>query len=308
MRPTAVGICGSDLHWWAEGGIGDAVIGSPLVVGHEAAGVVVGGSRDGELVALDPAVACGTCRQCGAGHGNLCPSVRFLGHDREDGALRTLLVWPGALCHSLPPTIDDEAAAMLEPLGVAIHATGLAPVGSAATVAVVGCGPIGLLLVQLAFLRGASTVVASDPVAHRRDAAASYGADPFDPSSDNRRDLDGMADVTFEVSGTDDGLAQATIAARPGTRVAMVGIPDGDLTSFAASTPRRKGLTVLFVRRMHGTYPTAIDLVSGGRIDVASIVTHRFGLDHVAEAFDVAAARSGGKVVVSPTAPARSSG
>ncbi len=305
IRPTAVGLCGSDLHWWSEGSIGDAAIEEPLVVGHEAAGVVLGGPRDGELVAIDPAVPCMSCHECMAGRGNLCPDVRFLGHGRQDGALRTVLTWPDRACHTLPESIGDAHGALLEPLGVALHATRLAHVTAGDTVAVIGCGPIGLLLIQLVQSLGATKVLASDPLAHRRVLAAEFGAVAVDPRGGSPEDLDSVADVTFEVSGDDDAVAQAFHIARPGSRVALVGIPDGDRTSFAASVPRRKGLTVSFVRRMHETYPRAIAAVLGGFVDLAPIVTHRFTLDEIAAAFDVAAARRGGKVIVHPTPPVR---
>src|SRR5690349_6455588 len=118
VRVTAVGLCGSDLHWFAEGGIGDAVVGEPLVLGHEFAGVL----DDGTRVAVDPAIPCGVCASCLEGHPNLCPAVRFAGHSTQDGGLRELLVWPAHRLHPLPDTISDAGGAALEPLGVAIHA------------------------------------------------------------------------------------------------------------------------------------------------------------------------------------------
>ncbi|MFZ0160346.1 MAG: alcohol dehydrogenase catalytic domain-containing protein, partial [Kineosporiaceae bacterium] len=150
VRVTATGICGSDLHWYAEGGIGDARLSRPLVIGHEAAGVIVSGPRDGERVAIDPAIPCGHCELCQAGHHNLCPRVGFCGHGRTDGALRQYLAWPEHLLHPLPDALSDADGAMLEPLGVAVHAHDLGHQAVGATVAVIGCGPIGLCLVQLA--------------------------------------------------------------------------------------------------------------------------------------------------------------
>ena len=302
VRVTAVGICGSDLHWYAEAGIGDARLDRPLVVGHEFAGVVEGGPADGRRVAVDPAQPCERCDRCRSGWRNLCPFIRFAGHGAVDGGLRRFMSWPTALLHPVGDAVSDVDAAMLEPLGVAVHAMDLGHVRLGATVAVVGCGPIGLLLVQLARAAGAGTVVASDPLPHRAQAALRYGADDAhtDPSG---APLDGVdADVVFEVSGADDAVAASLTAARPGARVVLAGIPDDDRTTFAASTARRKGLTLALVRRMNDVYPRAIRLVERGLVDVSSLVTHRFPLDRVADAFATAAARDGLKVVVLPDA------
>src|ERR1039457_6265554 len=144
VKVTAVGICGSDLHWWAEGGIGDAVLERPLVPGHEAAGIIGDGPRRGERVAIDPAIACGTCRPCRSGYRNLCTRIRFAGHGTHDGAMRNYLAWPSDLLHPLPDALTDADGAMLEPLGVAIHAADLAPLRLGGSRPPAARGPIGL--------------------------------------------------------------------------------------------------------------------------------------------------------------------
>jgi L-iditol 2-dehydrogenase len=294
VRVTAVGLCGSDLHWYAEGGIGDAVLDRPLVIGHELAGVVEGGPRHGEAVAVDPAIACGTCRSCRAGHHNLCPNVRFAGHGVTDGGLRELMAWPDDLLHPLPAGVTAEAGAMLEPLGVALHALDLGRVRLGATVAVIGCGPIGLLLIQVARLAGAATVVADDPLPHRVEAARALGAVELADAPAVE------ADVVFEVAGPDAAVRTALTVAAPGARVVLVGIPDGDTTTFPASLARRKGLTLALARRMNHTYPRAIDLVRRGAVDVASVVTARYPLSQAPAALATAARRTGGKVIIRP--------
>jgi L-iditol 2-dehydrogenase len=157
VRVTAVGLCGSDLHWFGEGGIGDAELHRPLVLGHEFGGTVEGGPLHGQRVAVDPAVPCERCARCREGNRNLCPTVRFAGHGGQDGGLREHVAWPTQLLHPVPPQLSDEAAAMLEPLGVAIHAFDLGHVRLGASVAVVGCGPIGLMLLQVARVGGAGS-------------------------------------------------------------------------------------------------------------------------------------------------------
>jgi L-iditol 2-dehydrogenase len=298
VRVSAVGLCGSDLHWFAHGGIGDARLDRPLVPGHEFAGVIEGGPRHGQRVAVDPAMPCGHCARCAEGYGNLCPAVRFAGHGDVDGGLRELLAWPAARLHPLPDELSDADGAMLEPLGIALHAFDLGHLRLGGSVAVVGAGPIGLMLVQLARLAGAARVVAAEPLPHRAEAALRHGADRCVASGD---ELDGAdVDVAFEVAGNDDAVRGALTAVRPGGRVVLVGIPDEDRTTLPAGLARRKGLTLALSRRMNHVYPRAIDLVRRGRVDVSSLVTHRFALPDSAEAFRFAAARRGGKVLVEP--------
>jgi len=148
VRVTAVGICGSDLHWWDQGGIGDAQLARPLVLGHEGAGVIADGPRRGERVAIDPAIPCGVCRPCRDGYRNLCPRIRFAGHGGTDGAMREFMSWPAELLYPLPEELSDADGAVLEPLGVALHSYDLGHLRLGGTAAVIGCGPIGLLLIQ----------------------------------------------------------------------------------------------------------------------------------------------------------------
>jgi L-iditol 2-dehydrogenase len=304
---SAVGLCGSDLHWYTDGGIGDAVLSRPLVGGHEMAGVIHGGTRDGERVAVDPAISCGHCDLCLQGYRNLCRNIVFAGHSTCDGGLRELMAWPTRLLHRLPDSVADADGAMLEPLGVAIHALDLGHVRLGATAAVIGCGPIGLCLIQLLRLAGASSVLGADPLPHRRAAAERAGADiVLDPYSDAYAEqlhdaTSGVgADVTFEVAGNDAAIAASVQVSRPGARVVLVGIPDDDRSSFPAGTTRRKGLTIVMARRMNDVYPRAIELASTGRIELGALVSDRYPLAEVNAAFEFAAARNGLKVVVEP--------
>jgi L-iditol 2-dehydrogenase len=298
VRVEAVGICGSDLHWYEEGGIGDSRLDAPLVVGHEFAGVVEAGPLAGRRVAVDPAVPCWSCEPCREGHPNLCQRVRFAGHESCDGGLQQYLSWPTDRLVPLPDELDGEAGALLEPLGVAVHAVDLGHVRVGDRVAIVGCGPIGLLLQQVCQAAGATVDLAIDPLEHRRAAAVGAGAEvaiaPGEP-------WDGaLVDVVLEAAGTDAAVDLALRAARPGARVVLVGIPPGDNTTFSASLARRKGLTLLIARRMGEVYPRALRLVQSGAVDLRPLVTHRYPLDRVAEAFAVAAGRQGLKVVVEP--------
>ncbi|GAA3452028.1 zinc-dependent alcohol dehydrogenase [Dactylosporangium matsuzakiense] len=307
VEVTAVGLCGSDLHWYAEGGIGDARIAHPIVGGHEMAGVVRGGPLDGVRVAVDPAIPCHRCDMCRAGHPNLCREIVFAGHGLRDGGLQRYLAWPTERLHPLPPGLTDADGAMLEPLGVAVHAVDLGHIPLGADVAVLGAGPIGLLLIQVARAAGAARVLATDPLPHRRDAAAAYGADVvLDPQAgDFTAGLAAFTEgrgthVAFEIAGTDPAIAAAVEVVRPGGRVVLGGIPSTDQSAFPAAAARRKGLTFAMVRRMKEVYPRAMALVTGGRVDVRALVTHRYALTDAAEAFAVANARKGLKVVIEP--------
>ena len=292
VEVTSVGICGSDLHWFTEGGIGDAVPAKPLVLGHEMAGVIRGGPDDGVRVAIDPAIPCHHCEPCLSGWPNLCLNVIFAGHGATDGGLRQYLTWPVDRLFRLPDSLSDDDGAMLEPLGVALHAYDLAHVRMASSVAVVGCGPIGLLLVQLAFRGGATQVLAAEPLPHRLATATRLGAVPIESEA--------AADVVFEVSGSPSAVEAALRVARPGARVVLVGIPDGDTTTFSASIARRKGLTLVTVRRMGEVYPRAIALAAQKLVDLRSVVSDVFPLSAVSDALGTAAARTGLKVVVHP--------
>jgi len=298
VRVTAVGICGSDLHWWDEGAIGDAKLTHPLVLGHEGAGVIADGPRRGERVAIDPAIPDETCRACRDGYRNLCYRIKFSGHGETDGMLREVMAWPSALLHPLPDGVSDADGALLEPLGVAIHSADLGHLPFAGTASVIGCGPIGLLLIGVLRAAGASSVLAVEPLAHRREAATRMGADQV---SDAAAALDDAGvDVAFEAAGNDEAVGLAMASVRPGGRVVLAGIPGDDSIRFGASRARRKGLTIAMVRRMNQVYPRAISLAERRVVDLGSVVTSRFGLGEVREAFTDGARRTGLKVVVEP--------
>src|SRR5262245_24762240 len=144
LTVAAIGLCGSDLHWFEEGSIGDAGLDHPLVLGHEFSGRL----DDGALVAADPCITCGECPPCRAGREHLCERSRFAGHSVTDGALRSVMTWPERLLRPLPATMTAEEGALLEPLGVALHAVDLARIQPGQTAVVFGCGPIGLLVIQ----------------------------------------------------------------------------------------------------------------------------------------------------------------
>jgi L-iditol 2-dehydrogenase len=283
---AAVGLCGSDLHYFKDGGIGSASITAPFVPGHEFAGwltrdVPERGLSAGSLVAVDPNEACGHCDWCHEGHGNLCPNVQFIGAPPHHGAMTSRLVVPVAQIVPLPAGFTPLQAVMLEPLGVAIHAVDLAKPRLLERVALLGCGPIGLLILEVLKVAGAGEVLAVDPQAHRREAAARAGATAVgaDLAVIDDHTAGKGCPLVIEATNAPTGFRDAVRAARIGGRVVLVGIPDGDTYTLPAAEARRRALKIKFARRMGEVYPRAIALVAAGKVDVASIVTHKVGLE-----------------------------
>lgn len=307
---AAVGICGSDLHYYKEGSIGRAqTIRQPFVPGHEFAGRLVEdlperGLAAGTLVAVDPARPCHRCEWCHAGHPNLCPNVVFTGAPPHNGALTERIATTPAQVVPLPDGVTAEDAAMLEPLGVCIHAVDLAKPRYFESVAVLGCGPIGLGILDLCRLAGVAELYAIDPVGYRAAHALRMGARQVGDRHGAIADWTGGrgVDLVIEATNAPEGFQQAAESARIGGRVVLVGIPDGDRYQLEATLARRKGLTVRWSRRMGETYPRAVRLAAEGRVDLRSFITHRVGLDGVADAYAMlAACRDGAiKVMVAP--------
>jgi L-iditol 2-dehydrogenase len=302
LHVTSVGLCGSDLHWFEDGVIGLDRVRDPLVLGHEFLGVVDDGPLAGQRVAVDPHIPCASCEVCRRGDGHLCPTGRFAGYPGTDGALRTGLTWPELLLHPLPDAVDDESAVLLEPLGIALHALDLSGAQAGQRAGVFGCGPIGLVMIRLLRANGVTVAIATDRREHRLAAARASGAETtrlVGPGAEAADDP--TIDVAFEVSGEDAALQDAMRAVRPGGTVVLVGIPVGRTTSLVAELGRRKELTLVFCRRMRGSdLPRAIELVAGGRVDLAGLVTDRYPLNEAARAFERLASRDGLKVIVQP--------
>ena len=317
LRISAVGLCGSDRHWMVDGGIGDAVLETPLVLGHEFAAVVETGRLAGRRVAVDPADACGTCELCRRNQSNLCQSIRFAGHGRTDGALREWMAWPEDCLYPVADRVGDAEVALIEPLAVAAHAVTLGKIREGGTVAVIGCGPIGVLLVALARRSGASTVIATDLLRHRLDLATAFGATVAvrvsGAGDESGAILDAAGgrgcDVVFEVAGESPAVETAVGAAGPGSRVVLVGIPSDDRTTFTASVARRKGLTLKLVRRSTpDAFRRAVELAESGELALGRLVSDRVRLQDAAQVVERFVDRAGMKVIIEPGAPPSTGG
>jgi L-iditol 2-dehydrogenase len=302
LRIKAVGVCGSDLHTYVDARIGDTLVASPLILGHEFSAIVeaVGpDARDGDFeplrvgarVAVDPAQPCGRCEMCEQGHPNLCRRLHFCGLHPDPGSLAEYLIMPAHTCFPVPDEIDDAEAAMLEPLGIALHAVDLAKLRVADSVAILGAGPIGLLLLQVAKLSGASPIFVSDRLPWRLALAERFDAVPInydetDPVGAVIAGTNGRGvDCAIEAAWADHSVGQAMEMARMGGRVVLVGIPGPDHVEFRASAARRKGLTVRFSRRMKHTYPRTIKLALTDAVDLKAIISHHFPLSKTPEAY-----------------------
>jgi L-iditol 2-dehydrogenase len=318
IRVQVTGVCGSDLHSYLDARIGDTPVEAPFVLGHEFSGIVeaVGAEKGpgpffhsgpgldgrhqpltpGTRVAVDPAQPCGRCEACDQGHPNLCWRLHFCGNFPDGGSLCEWMHMPARSCFPVPADMDFTGAALLEPLGVAVHAVDLAKIRVGDDVAIVGAGPIGLLILQLVRLSGAGRVFVSDRFAWRLARAEASGAVPVhavddDPVRFVARETGGRGvDVAIEAAWADESVAQAASMARLGGRLVLVGIPGDDRLAMPHSTARRKGLTIRMSRRMKHVYPRAIRLVQEGRVDLDALVSHRFPLSRAAEAFAMNAA------------------
>ncbi len=292
LRMRSVGICGSDLHHFREGSTGSEEIEAPFVLGHEISAEVPEESADplglapGTVVAVDPARPCGECEWCERGHHNLCPHVHFKGAVGHPGGLAEHLFARPEEVIPVPDEFSADVAALLEPLGVAIHAVDLAEIQPMESVAVLGAGPIGLLLAQVVRVAGAGPCYVIDPQAYRTEVAVRLGADA---TAENVRAVDEWTngrgvDVVLEATNAPEGFQHAVESARIGGRVVLVGIPEDNEYSLTAAKARRRGLTVKFSRRMGDVYPRAIQMVASGHVALDPLVTHRFPLAKAPEA------------------------
>jgi L-iditol 2-dehydrogenase len=261
-------------------------------------------------VAVDPAINCGRCEPCRTGAENLCLDIRFAGHGHVDGGLRDYVAWPERQLYPLDDSVSDVEGALVEPLSVAILGMDLGGLQAGQTAAVIGCGPIGLLVVALCRLAGAGSIVATDPHRHRLDAAVALGATVTIAATEGAAE-DAAAvtattggrgfDVVYDAAGDAAAVECAIAVAKPGGRVVLLGIPSDDRTTFTASVARRKGLTLLLSRRSTPhTFERAVALAAAHAIDLAGLVTLRVRLTDGAAAFEALARRDGLKTIIEP--------
>jgi L-iditol 2-dehydrogenase len=279
---AAVGVCGSDVHYYEHGRIGPFVVEAPLVLGHEAAGRVVElgelASRHavGDRVALEPGVPCGRCRECRAGTYNLCADVRFFATPPVDGAFAEYVAIHEDFAFALPDALSDEEGALMEPLSVGVWACQKARVGAGDRVLVTGAGPIGLLAMQCALAFGATEVTVVDVNEHRLELARRTGATRTLRAGEP---LELEADALIECSGHPAAVGDGIRALRPAGTAVLVGMGPEEDGTLPLSLIQGRELWVTGTFRYANTYPAAIALAASGRVDLGAIVTGRFGLE-----------------------------
>jgi len=317
VRIKSCGICGSDIHYYREGRIGDAKCQYPHFLGHEPAGIVEAAPEGspwnpGDRVAIEPGHPCGQCEWCKEEQYNLCPKVKFLASPGVPGAFQELVVLKGSQLAKIPDAASFEEAAILEPLGVAYHCVAdLAEMQFGETIAVFGAGSIGLLTLAFAKYSGASKAFISDPLDYRLAFAEKHcGADgTIDPASydvvDSIMDLTNGrgVDVTVDAAGTQQSIDHALACARIGGRALLCGIPELDVIEYNPHIIRRKELKILNVRRSNNALEQCVPLLESNCMDLKPYVTHKFTLDQLGEAFDTVANYKDGviKAVINPS-------
>ncbi|NUW42060.1 NAD(P)-dependent alcohol dehydrogenase [Nonomuraea rhodomycinica] len=290
VQVTSVGTCGSDVHYYEHGRIGDFVVRSPLVLGHEPAGIVVQAGpgadrhRTGQRVSLEPGVPDFTCAQCRAGRYNLCPRMRFFGTPPIDGAFTEYVAVHEEFAHPVPDTVSDDAAALMEPLSVGVWACRKARVGPGTRVLVTGAGPIGLLCLQAARAFGATQVLVTDVNPARLARARELGATAIlDARAESLADAAFEPDALLECSGHPAATADAVRAVARAGRVVLVGM-GGDEIPLPLTALQTRELEVTGTFRYANTWPAAIALAAAGRVELDALVTGHFGLDQVEDA------------------------
>ena len=294
VRVTSVGVCGSDVHYYEHGRIGQYVVEQPLVLGHEAAGVVtalgagVTSPAVGQRVSIEPGVPDLTCEQCLAGRYNLCPDMRFYATPPIDGAFAEYVAVHAAFAHPVPDGISDDAAALLEPLSVGIWACQKARVTVGTRVLVTGAGPIGLVSVQAARAFGATEVVVSDVNPARLALALELGAtEVLDARERSVTDLARRPQVLLECSGNPRATADGIRALDRACRAVLVGM-GGDELVLPLSVVQDREIELTGVFRYANTWPTAIALVASGQVDLDRLVTGTYALAEAEDALTVA--------------------
>ena len=313
VRVEAVGVCGSDLHAYSEGGVGGMPNVYPMLLGHEPAGTIVTtgagvtGLAAGDRGALEPALYCYHCEFCLSGHHNVCANIRFLSNPTYPGFFREFVNLPVINFRPIPATMSFSEAALAEPLAIAVHSLRLTSIREGETVAVFGAGPIGLLTIAALRTVKPARVWAVEPLPHRRELARGIGADvvlePDEAVQDILRETGQRGvDCAIDCAASEHTTSQAIQVTRNAGRVALTGIHTTRLVTMDGSAMRRKELTLFNVRRSNHETEEALELLQEHADWFRPLLTHTRELDRIDEAFAIASQyRDGvGKMIVKP--------
>ncbi len=293
------GICGSDVHFYENGRIGDFRVDGDFILGHETAGTViqtgsgVSGLKPGDRVALEPGITCGKCEYCKQGLYNLCPDVVFFATPPVQGALQNYVAHPADMCFKLPENVSTKAGALVEPLAVGLHAAKQGGVTLGDSVVILGAGCIGLVTLLACKAFGAANVIVVDLFEKRLEFAKRMGANHVIHAREENveeriKELlgDRGADVVLETAGAVKTIQQTPLSAKPGGTIVLVGMAPQDVIDYDFSKVMAKELTIKSVFRYRNLYPVAIAAIADGTIDVEQIVTHEFAFEDAKLAFD----------------------
>ncbi|XP_046737585.1 sorbitol dehydrogenase-like [Diprion similis] len=313
LEMSCVGICGSDVHYLVKGRIGDFVVTSPMIIGHEAAGIVsklgknVKNLKVGDRVAIEPGVPCRVCEFCRSGRYNLCPDVIFCATPPVHGNLRRFYTHAADYCFKLPDHVSLEEGALLEPLSVGVHACQRAGITLGSKVLILGAGPIGLVTLLVAKSLGATRTVITDLVQTRLDVAKSFGADAtllVQRSDDEAtlikkvHDLFGsQPDKTIDASGAESSTRLALLATKSGGVAVLVGMGPAEVKLPLVQALARE-IDIKGVFRYVNCYPAALELVASGKVDVKPLITHNYDIEETHEAFETAKTGRDGAIKV----------
>lgn len=293
-----VGICGSDVHYYEHGRIGDYVVENPLVLGHESAGEVVdvgenvAGLESGDRVTLEPGVPCRRCAHCKRGDYNLCEAVQFMATPPHDGAFTEYVSWPADYAYKLPENVSTTEGALCEPLSVGIHACRRGDVGTGDTVLIAGTGPIGLLTMETARAAGATDIILTDVIDEKLEFAEERGADrtinvaaeSVETAVDEYTDGTGV-DVVIEASGAEPSIKSTLDVVRRGGTVVLVGLADEANVPFDVLDVIDNELDIHGSFRYKNTYQAAVDLLATEAVDVEGIIDFESSLEDIDGAF-----------------------
>ncbi|MGA7719743.1 MAG: alcohol dehydrogenase catalytic domain-containing protein [Ignavibacteriaceae bacterium] len=301
LKINSVGVCGSDIHYFKEGKIGDQVILFPFTIGHECCATVVNAGKDvqhirpGDIVAVEPAVSCYHCSQCMEKREHTCQNLKFLGCPGQlEGCLAEYLIMPERNCFPFPNNINIELAALVEPLSIGCYAANfVSDLNVNSTIAILGAGPIGLS-VMFAFLsKGFKNIFVTDKLDYRINAAKSSGA-RWTGNPNNKNTLDNFLhdhsqsfDAVFECCGQQEALDFGVDVLKPGGKLLIIGIPETDRVTFDISKLRRKEILIQNVRRQNRCTNKAIELIASGKFSFDSMITHTFPFNQTEEAFNL---------------------
>ncbi|MFB9378082.1 NAD(P)-dependent alcohol dehydrogenase [Kineococcus gynurae] len=292
VRVGSVGVCGSDVHYYKHGRIGDMVVTAPLVLGHEVSGTIVAvgpgveEDRVGERVALDPQVPCRRCRQCKAGRSNLCPFMEFYATPPFDGTFCDYVTAPADQAFAVPDSMSDESAALLEPLSVGLWAAHKGNVGPGDQVLIAGAGPIGAMVAQAVRACGATDIVVTDFVDSRRERITSFGATrALHPVQDKDEIAALRVDTFVDCSGATPAVLSGIASTRGGGAVVLVGLGAEEMPIPVQLIATRE-ITLTGVFRYIDTWPRGIELETSGAVHLDDMVTARYPLEQVEEALN----------------------